>query len=542
MRLGLPAPSRLALIAALACAAFGAAGCGKRETGVDEGIRTQTLLLGNQNEPASFDPHLYDSATEFNIIGALFEGLTTFDEKTATPAPGMAERWEISADGLIYTFHLRANARWSNGDRLTARDFVWSFERYLSPALASAYAYMLSPIRGADAFNAGKTKNFAEVGVEAIDDTTLRLTLTRPAPYVLGMAVTLMPIHRASVERAGRADDRRSPWARPGQLVGNGAFALAEWQPNARVVVTKNPHYWGAAANTIERIIFFPIEKADTEELNFRAGQLHLTFDIPPSKIPVYRKEAPDRLRLDPLLNLMFVNFNVTKPPLNDPRVRRALALTLDRAAISGSVFNGARLPARTLVPPNCGGYTGPTGQREDFAAARDLLAAAGFPGGKNFPALAMLVRNDATMPKVAEIIQALWHRELGVKITIEPSEQKTWVENRNALRHTIALGTFTGDFPDPTNFLDIFRTGHGSNSSGWSNPAYDRLLDDAAFAVDPSARLALLRDAEKLVLDEAALAPVIFGARTYLIHPAVKNWEPAPMGIHRYQLVRLEK
>ncbi len=542
MRLGLPAPSRLALIAALACAAFGAAGCGKRETAVDEGIRTQTLLLGNQNEPATFDPHLNDSATEFNIIVALFEGLTAFDEKTATPVPGAAERWDVSADGLTYTFHIRANARWSNGDRLTAQDFAWSFERYLSPKLASAYAYLLWPIRGAQDFNSGKTKNFAEVGVTAIDDTTLRLTLARPAPFFLSILATTMPLHRASVEQAGRADDRTSPWARPGKLVGNGAFTLNDWKPNARVVVAKNPHYWGAAANAIERIVFHPIEKSETEELNFRAGQLHLSFDLPASKIPVYRKEAPDRLRLDPQLGTLYVNFNATKPPLNDMRVRRALALALDRAALAATVFNGAREPARTFVPPNCGGYLAPEGQREDFAAARELLTGAGFPGGKGLPPLAMLVRNDTTMPKVAEVIQALWQRELGVKITIEPSEQKTWIESQNALRHTIALRNWIADFPDATNFLDTFRTAHGSNSSGWSNPAYDRLLDDAALAVDPAARLALLRDAEKLVLDEAALAPVIFGARTYLIHPAVKNWEPAPMGIHRYQLVELRE
>ncbi|MEO6244359.1 MAG: peptide ABC transporter substrate-binding protein [Opitutaceae bacterium] len=540
MRLLPSFPSRLALATALTVVALGGAGCAKRETPVEAGFRTKTLLIGNQNEPASFDPHLYDSSTEFNIIAALFEGLTTFDEKTSIPMPGVAESWDISPDGLVYTFHLRANARWSNGDRLTARDFAWSFERYLSPALASSYAYMLAPIRGAEAFNAGKTKTFAEVGVTAIDDTTLRLTLARPAPYVLGMAVTWMPIHRASVEAAGRSDDRTSPWARPGKLVGNGAFTLAEWQPNARVVVTKNPHYWGAAANQLERLVFFPIEKSDTEELNFRAGQLHLTFDVPPSKIPVYRRDAPDQLRLDPLLNVMFVNFNVTKAPLTNPRVRRALALALDRAAITRAVFNDARKPARTFVAPNCGDYDGPEGQREDFAAARELLTAAGYPGGQGFPTLPMLVRNDATMPKVAEIIQALWQRELGVKITIEPSEQKTWVEARNALRHTIAIGTWTADFPDPTNFLDPLRTGHGGNSSGWANPAYDRLLDQAANTVDPAARLALLREAEKLALDEAAVAPLVFGARTYLIHPAVKNWAPAPMGIHRYQLIEL--
>jgi len=529
-----------ALCLALSVLAFTA--CTKRETPAEEGIRTKTLLLGNQNEPASFDPHLYDSSTEFNIIGALFEGLTAFDEKTATPVPGVAERWDISADGLIYTFHLRANARWSNGDRVTARDFAWSFERYLSPALASAYAYMLWPVRGAEAFNAGKTKSFSDVGVEVLDDATLRLTLARPTPFLLSILATTMPLHRASVEQAGRADDRTSPWARPGKLVGNGAFTLAEWRPNARVVANKNPRYWGAATNALERVVFFPVERSETEDLNFRAGQLHLTFDVPPSKIPVYREESPERLRLDPLLAVFYVNFNVTKPPLDDPRVRRALALALDRAAIVKAVFNDSRRPARTLVPPDCGAYAGPTGQREDLAAARELLAAAGFPGGKGFPKLPLLVRNDAAMPKVAEVIQAMWQRELGVSIIIETSEQKTWVETQNTLRHTIAIRGWTGDFPDPTNFLDAFRTGHGSNSSGWSNPAYDRLLDQAANTLDPAARFAVLREAETLLLDEPGLAPLYFGARTYLIHPAVKNWDPAPMGIHRYQLIRLEK
>ena len=536
----MPSPLRITFTLLLSLLLLTA--CGKRETPVEEGIRTKTLLIGNQNEPATLDPHLNDSATEFNIIVALFEGLTAFDEKTATPVPAAAERWDISADGLVYTFHLRADARWSNGDRLTSRDFAWSFQRYLSPALASPYAYLLHPIRGAESFNAGKTKDFSEVGVAAPDDTTLRVTLARPTPQVLGMAQLWMPVHRASVEQAGRADDRSSPWARAGKLVGNGAFTLAEWRPNAHVVVAKNPRYWDAAANLIERIVFHPVERAETEELNFRAGQLHLTFDLPASKIPAYRKDAPDRLRLDPLLGTHYVNFNVTKPPLNDARVRRALALALDRAALAAAVFNGARAPARTFVAPNCGGYLPPDGQREGFAAARALLAAAGFPGGKDFPVLPLLVRNDTTMPKVAEVIQALWQRELGVKITIEPSEQKTWIENQNALRHTVALRNWIADFPDPSNFLDTFRTAHGSNSSGWSHPAYDALLDRASATLDPARRFALLREAEQLLLDEAALAPLVTLARTYLIHPSVKNWLPAPMGLHRYQLIRLEK
>ena len=516
--------------------------CAKRETPAEEGIRTHTLLVGNQNEPATLDPHLYDAATDFNIIGALFEGLTTYDEKTATPAPGVAERWEISSDGLTYLFRLRANTRWSNGDRLTARDFAYSFERFLTPALGNTYAYYLFPIRGAEAFSTGQNKNFTGVGVEVIDDVTLRLTLAHPAPYLLGvLATTVLPVHRASIEQVGRSDDRASPWARPGKLVGNGAFTLTEWRPNARIVVTKNPHYWGATANRIERVIFYPTEKADIEELDFRAGQLHISFSLPSSKIASYRQQAPAKLRIDPMLHLYMINFNATKPPLDQPKVRRALALALDRSAIAQTVFAGARLPAHTLVPPNCGGYAGPAGQSEDFAAARVLLAEAGFPGGRGFPTLPMQVLNDDKLPRVAETIQAMWRRELGVQITIEPYEQKTWIQNQQTLSHTLSLRGWTWDYPDPINLLETFHTSNGSNVFGWSNRAYDALLDQAALTTAPAARFALLQKAEALMLEDAACAPLVFGARTYLIHPAVKNWEPSPLGIHRYQLLELK-
>ncbi len=517
-------------------------GCTKRETPAEEGIRTHTLLIGNQNEPGTLDPQIYDAATDFNVIGALFEGLTTYDEQTATAVPGVAERWEISADGLVYTFHLRANARWSNGDPLTARDFAWSFQRFITPALGNSYAYYLYPVRGAEDFATGKTTDFSRVGVEVIDDLTLRITLARPAAYFLGiLATSALPVHRPSVEAAGRFDDRTSPWAQPGKLIGNGAFTLTEWKPNARIVVTKNPHYWNAAPNHIERVMFFPIEKADAEELDFRAGQLHVTYSVPPSKLATYRSTAPEKLRIDPLLQLYFINFNATKAPLDHPKVRRALALALDRAAISASVFDRARPVAHSLVPPNCGGYTGPAGQTEDYAAARALLAEAGYPGGRGLPSLPMQVLNDDKLPRIAEVIQALWRRELGVQITIEPYDQKTWIQNRQSLTHVLSLQGWTADFPDPIGFLDMLHTGNGSNVFGWSNRAYDALLDQAALTADRDARFALLRKAEALMLDDAAVAPLVFGARTYLINPAVKNWESAPLGIHRYQLVELK-
>jgi oligopeptide transport system substrate-binding protein len=518
--------------------------CAKRETLVEKGIRTHTLLVGNQNEPATLDPQLIDAYTDMRIAVALYEGLTCFDEKTGAAVPGVAERWDVSPDGLTYTFHLRPSARWSNGDRVTASDFAYSFRRILSPALGASYNYMLWPIKNAEAYAAGRIQDFSEVGVTVIDETTLRITVARPTPYLPLLAAhsTWYPVHRATIEKFGKIDDRNSTWTRPANFVGNGPFVLTEWSPNARITVAKNPRYWDAATNQLERVQFFPIEKAEVEDLNFRAGQLHVTSSAPPSKITVYRQQSPDQLRLDPLLGLFYVNFNSTKPPLDNPKVRRALALAIDRAAIAQSVFSGARQPASALVPPNCGGYTGPSGQPFDFAAARALLAEAGFPGGRGLPAMPMQVLNDDKQPKVAEAIQAMWKRELGVTITIEPFEQKTWVQNQQTLAHTLAIMGWTADFPDPITFLDVFKKSGGNNWTGWSSPAYDALLERAANTADPTARFVLLREAETLLLADAAIAPFVYNASTYLIHPAVKNWESAPLGLHRYQLIRLER
>ncbi|MDB6094614.1 MAG: extracellular solute-binding protein family 5 [Verrucomicrobia bacterium] len=531
----------LPVVLAVLCTA---AGCAKRETPADEGIRTHTLLVGNQNEPATLDPNLLNAATDMNIAIALFEGLTVLDEKTSQPRPGMAESWDLSPDGLTYTFHLRANSRWSNGDPVTADDFAYSFQRILTPALGSVYSYMLYPIKHAEDFNTGKVTQFSEVGVAVVNPTTIRLTLERPTPYLLSLAAhsTWMPVHRATIEKYGRMQDRDTQWTRPGNLVSNGAFQLAEWRPNARLVVSKNPGYWDAAHNQLERVVFFPTEKTETEELNFRAGQVHITYGLPASKIPVYQKDAPDRLRMDPLLFLSYVNFNTTKAPFTNPKVRRALSLAIDRAAISSSVFNRARQPASAVTPPGCGGYVAPTGQGVDYAAARALLAEAGFPGGRGLPPLAMQVLNDDKTPKEAETIQAMWDRELGVHITIEPYEQKTWLQNQQTLSHTLGLMAWTADFADPITFLGIFVTGNGNNWTGYSNAAYDRLIDEADHTAEPAARYALLQKAETLLLADAPIAPVVYGSRTYLIHPAVKHWEPSPLGIHRYQLVELKR
>ena len=542
MRFRPPVSSLVSLAAALACVAFGEAGCAKRETPAEEGIRTRTLLVGNQNEPASLDPHVVDAYTDEIILVALFEGLTVLDEKTSQALPGVAERWDMAPDGLAYTFHLRANAQWSNGDPVTARDFAFSFQRILTPAFGSTYSYMLWPIKNAERFNKGDLKDFSAVGFEVVDDRTLRIHLEHPTPYLPALAThnTWLPVHRASIEKLGRVDDRNNPWTRPGNMVSNGPFTLTEWTPNARVIVTKNPRYWDAAHTWLERVMFFPTEKSDTEDHDFRAGQVHLTFDVPKTKLAVYRAKSPSPLRVDPMLNLTYLSFNVTKPPFTDPRVRRALSLAIDREAISGRVLFGGYPAASTLIPSNCGGYPTVAGVPTDYPEARRLLAAAGFPGGKNLPSIPVQVLNDENEPRVFEAIQAAWQRELGVHITIEPYEQKTLFQNEQTLAYSLGGLGWGADFADPVSFLDVFRSGNGQNWTGWGNQDYDALLDQAARSVDPTARFALFQKAEALLLEAAPAAPLYFRARTYLIHPAVKNWEPSPLGLHRFQLVEL--
>jgi oligopeptide transport system substrate-binding protein len=237
----------------------------------------------------------------------------------------------------------------------------------------------------------------------------------------------------------------------------------------------------------------------------------------------------------------VYVNFNSTKPPLDRVKVRQALSLAIDRSAIAQRVYNGSVLPGTTVTPPNCGGYTAPRGQGFDYAAARALLAEAGFPGGQGMPSLPIQVLNDDKLPKVAEAIQAMWQRELGVRITIEPLEQKTWIQNQQTLVHTLGLMGWTADYPDPSTFLEVFKTGGGNNWTGWGSKEYDALLEQAANTVDPTARFTLLQKAETLLLDQATIAPFAFTAEAKLIHPAVKNWEPSPLALHRYHLLELQ-
>ena len=413
-------PSAARLLAIVALLLGGA--CSRRETPVQAGLRTQTLHVGNGAEPRDLDPHVVTSNFEFAIVNALLEGLTITDPADCQPRPGVAERWTTSADGLTWTFQLRKNAAWSNGDSVTSRDFHFAWQRVLSPVFAADYATMLHCLRQGAAYHRGELKDFSAVGVRAADDHTLVLTLERPTPYLpslLAMPVFL-PVHRATIERHGRADQRATAWTRPAHFVGNGAFRLAEWLPHQRVRVTKSPTYWDHDHVRLQEVVFHPIENSASEEAAFRAEQLHVTSSlITVDKAAAYRRDPRKAgwLHEKPILRTKFVRVNCLRPPLDDARVRRALSLAIDRPQLVRSVMQ-CDTPAFALTPPDCGGYTAGDFLTTDVAEARRLLAAAGFPEGRGFPKLELLFypQGDSGQP-VAEVMQQTWRKHLGIDV-----------------------------------------------------------------------------------------------------------------------------
>ncbi len=518
-------------------------GCARRETPVQVGNRTGTLHAGNGAEPGTLDPHLVDAYTDMRIVTALLEGLCAIDEQTSQPVPAAAEKWECSADGLTWTFHLRDGLLWSNGDPVTADDFVQSWRRALSPELASSYAYFLFPIRNAEAFNSGKITDPAALGLATPDPRTLVITLERPTPYLplLAANCSWYPVNPRVLTRLGGLTNRANPWLTPANFVGNGAFTLKEWTPNARIVVDKNPRYWDAGKVRLNQIVFYPTDNPDTEERNFRAGQLHLTSAVPLSKIPTYRAQDAARLHSDPFLQTFFIRFNTTRAPFNNPKVRRALSLAIDRAAIARNLLHGAWAPADHFVAPGFPGYASRSHVPTDVAAARALLAEAGFPGGKGLPAFEIQVRNDGVLPRVIEAVQAMWQRELGVQVAIAQLEQKTAIQNQRLMDFIVGANGWTSDYADPLSLLELFLKDSGSNWTGWGDARYDQALADAAQTPDQARRYEFFQQAEAVLLEEAPIIPLYFGARNFLIDSSVKGWEPAAVGINQYKKVYLK-
>jgi oligopeptide transport system substrate-binding protein len=535
--------TRIGTAAIALCLIAVAAGCGRRETLAQIGDREGMLRIGNGAEPAGLDPQVEIGEPEHDIMITLFEGLVDPDPRDSSPVPGVAERWDISADGKVYTFHLRKNARWSNGDPVTARDFLESYHRVLLPSLGAQYSYMFYPVTNAQAFNEGKITNYDEVGFKAPDDYTFVVTLSAPTPWLLAMMVhnTWYPVPIATVKKYGALDDPTNPWIKPGHIVGNGPFMLKEWKMNSHILVVRNPFYWGAKDVRLNSIYFDPEENYDTAERMFRSGQLHTDQQAPPSKVAFYRKYKPGLLNDYPLLSTYYYRFNVTKPPLNDKRVRKALAMSIDRRAICETVARAGEQPIFCLTPPNTAGYTAKAQLKEDPAAARQLLAEAGFPDGKNFPTIEVLFNTGASHKPIAEALQQMWKKNLNINIVLHNEEWKVYLDSTQNMDYSIARAGWGADYDDPSSFLELSITGGGNNQTGWGNPEYDRLVEVVAHTQDQAARYDAYQKAEAILMDEMPIMPIYVYTRPRLIVPDVKNWAPNPLDIYDFKAVWLE-
>lgn len=518
--------------------------CSGGETNVEMGNRLGILHFGNGDEPQELDPHIVTGVPESNIINSLMEGLVAKDPETLEPIPGVAESWTISDDGRAYTFQLRRNARWSNGDPVTAEDFAWSWWRALQPGLGNMYAYMYFPIRNAEAYFNGEMDDFGEVGIEVVDSHTLRVTLTHPTPYFLQLLdhMSMFPVHRATLEEYGAPDQRGTGWTRPGNHVGNGPFMLKDWKLNRRIEVERNPHYWDTERVKLNGIHFHPIQNISTEERMFRAGQLHITGTVPLDKIAWYREHNPEVLRVSPYLGTYFYRFNTRLPHLADPRVRRALSLAVDRESLVRNVAKGSELPAQAFTPPDTRGYTAGTHLPFDPEEARRLLAEAGYPGGKGFPVTELLYNTSESHQKIAVAIQQMWYEHLNINIRLSNQDWKVFLNSVDVGDYGIARAGWIGDYVDPNTFLDLWVTNGGNNRTGWSNPRYDELvLRLAPAAGDSKARHTLLQEAEAILMEEMPALPLYVYTSKALVHPSVRGAPPNLLNHVLFKNVRLE-
>ena len=519
------------------------AGCAKQQSNVERGNQSQELYIGIGTEPEGLDPHLVTGVTEHYVLLALLEGLVTRNPETLAIEPGVASHWTLSEDGLRYTFHLDPNARWSNGAPVTAHDFLFAFERILSPQLGAPYAYMLHSMRGAKAFNSGELKDFSEVGAHAVDPHTLIIELNSPIPYFLGLLThyTWWPVYPPSVLAHGKMTDRISDWTKAQNFVGNGPFALKSWRLNAAIEVTRNPYYRDAGSVRLNGIHFLPIE-GDTEERAFRAGYIHLSSSIPTHRIAWYHTHAPNNVRFDTYLGTYYYAINTQRGPLADPRVRKALAYAINREELTEHILRAGQKPAYNFTPPNTGGFSAKAHFTYDPQRARELLADAGFPKGKGFPSFELLYNTSESHRSIALAIQQMWKRELGIDITLYNQEWKVYLNSRKSKQFDIVRAAWIGDYDDANTFLELATGDSGNNHSGWHQPAYDALIAAAATEQNPITRFDYFQQAEAILLDEMPFIPIYFYVRSLLINESVQGWHANVLDYHPYQGISLSQ
>jgi len=629
---------RTPLLISLAFAA--AVGCA-RETDVERANREGIMLVGNAAEPRALDLQLVTGVPENKIISSLFEGLIAdhpYDDDQMEP--GVATHWEHNEDMTKWVFHLRPDAKWSDGEPLNAEDFIFSYHRMLNPGLAAAYAPMLHAIKNAEAYNrnerghilCGLDENFpvpwdvlkkanfsgnkeisletgiaekefnslsrenqiallahtgldrlksiqfkaikndpelfdwpeeippearllvierlhghveagspdlfqqAQLGLHAPNPHTLEITLREPVPYLPSMTrhSTWFPVPKHVILQFGEMTDRFTDWSMKTNLVGNGPFKIKDWRYNNYIEVERNPHYWDADKVSLNGIRYHPIENPYTEARAFLAGQLHTTYSLPAELYQRVKKNHPEFLRAEPYVGTVFLRLNVTRKGLDNPLVREALSLAINRAELCNYIYEGFT-PATTLTP-EMGNYKASDVLHHDLEKAKQLLAEAGYPNGNGLPSFSLLTSRPHP---AAEVIQNTF-RNIGVRLTIEQKDWGSYIASQQNLNFDMALAGWIGDYLDPTTFLDMWTKNNGNNNTGWDSPEYEALLRQAAQQANPANRYSILADAETLLMNEKPILPIAWYSRLYLHHPSVKGWHPLLLDNHPWKTITL--
>jgi oligopeptide transport system substrate-binding protein len=497
---------------------------------VESGNREGLLHYGNGAEPQGLDPHVVTGVPENHLIRALFEGLAVKNPKTLEPEPGVAERWEISDDGTVYTFYINPDAKWSNGESITASDYVWSWHRALHPDTGALYAYMLYPIANSEAYSKREITDFNEVGVKALDDLTLQVTLNAPTPYFLQLMdhYSSFAVHPETLLQHGKMTDRFTPWTRVGNIVSNGAFTLEEWSLNRRIIMKKNNHYWDRDNVALNGVVFYPTENVVSEERMFRAEQLHYTQVVPLDKIPGFRESGNPSYVQAPYLGTYYYLVNTERPPVDNVLVRRALSLALDRDTLTRTVLQDTAIPAYSITPPDTLGYNPPKLFAHDPEKARQLLADAGYPNGEGWPGLEIIYNTQEAHRKIAVAVQQMWKRELNIDITIANQEWKVYLDSVSQRNFQVARRGWIGDYVDANNFLDLFITDGGNNNTGYANDVYDDIiLNRAPKAKSRDERYGLFYEAETMLMQEMPIIPIYTYTSKHLVHPSVEGIYP---------------
>jgi len=534
---------RLALAGGAALAAGGVTLALRGPGGAHHGIPdAKTFRRGNVAEPQTLDPIMSSGVQEFEIIGDLIVGLMAHSPE-AQPIPGMATRWDTSADGLTWTFHLR-EALWSDGVPVTAEDFVFSWRRLLDPAIASTYSYFLYLVKNAIAINGGKLPGTA-LGARALDARTFEIQLVHPAPYLLEMLThtATMPLPRHLVEAKGRE------WARPGTYVGNGPFVLKSWIPNEYILTQKNPRFYDAANVTLERVYYYPTPDYGAALQRFRAGELDFQDRFPDQQFAWVKKNLPQTINPVPQLITDIIAFNHKKKPFDDIRVREAINLALNREAITGRIMRAGHLPAYAVVPPGIVNYPHgislaframPYGQR--LERARSLMRAAGYDENRRLKTSYMI---RAAAPGIYRAIAAAIQQMLAqifIDIAILPTDMQVFYPAIQEHDFEIAQSGWQADFNDASNFLDLYRTGSGNNWGEYSNPAFDAMMDSAQRDTNLESRGRKLAAAETMVLNDYAAAPLFYWMNLNLTWPYVKGFKANAQDYHRSRWVSIDQ